>query len=908
MSKNNQILTDSSLCNDINLKGYSIANKGFSFTRNSILNNYSQEVIDACWESLSINIIQNYQSGKGTSIKNFGVFSFKSAELNLEGTTNEYIRDKKPREPIFLVSKDFNNEFKIGEYTKQNGIRYYNQKENKNIPIVKFNLAEIAFSLSIPKDEVENILKHLIKCIGELIKNNNFKGKIMPGLGVLLSRKNIVAVKFNDEFIIENKFKNRKLNFFKKNLTLDMDMDNAQDVVINECHNINRIYEDLKSNNSLYTLCEKSAKDYMKKQYNITFDKFIRNKNNNKSNENSLRNNIYNKNKIRIQLDDPIINKIKNKNNKNNKTEIGQNSSNSNILNIIDEEILNNIGYYKGILIKECKNLDETNNGLITKEDAINALLKSKISDKIDYNLAKEIVEFYNKTENVEYMKFIAQLTKDYNLFSIKKIGKSKNFFKKENLFNKNVFDKFKSKKDLFQKKYNITFRAYNDTNKLRANSIDVSKNNNIKIINNTEIKNNNINENTKNNDDDYKNNIKENNEGIINNKNKENDIKIKDSIIKDNENNNDKNNTDKIDKNKVNNNEKKSINNNNNYTKTVEDFYTEKETEEMKSKLSRIISLIPEIKRKYFISLDQKICCQELNRILTEHELFYPKETIISILKFIGIKNYNSFSLKEFINYVKTCKVLQTSLSMTEFNQIFKKLKDIIYINGGAKFLFNNNLNNKETIDCDTFVKILKNKSSFSEEILIYAFRYLVKTDREFNMNDYINYFDNPNEKIIFDKPYFLKMMKIIINLINNMHLKAEEYYAHLISNNISTEEKVLTRLNWIKYIQNDQLPFSAEELDNLFNWLDYKKDNVLDLEEFVKCYNFCLKPLTILKDIIHTNKLDIEDLAHRMKININELENYDYYTFAEKIKQLDYTLPEEFILKLFNELCEKK
>ena len=157
MSTNSQMLTDATLCNEINSKGFSIANKGFMFSRNSLLNNYSQEVIDACWESLSINVIQNYQRGKGTSIKDFGIFSFKGPDVNLEGTTNEYIRDKKPREPVFLVSKDFNNEFKIGEYTKQNGIRYYNQKDKKNISIVKLNIAEIAFTLSLPKDEVGNI-------------------------------------------------------------------------------------------------------------------------------------------------------------------------------------------------------------------------------------------------------------------------------------------------------------------------------------------------------------------------------------------------------------------------------------------------------------------------------------------------------------------------------------------------------------------------------------------------------------------------------------------------------------------------------------------------------------------------------------------------------------------------------
>jgi len=174
--------------------------------------------------------------------------------------------------------------------------------------------------------------------------------------------------------------------------------------------------------------------------------------------------------------------------------------------------------------------------------------------------------------------------------------------------------------------------------------------------------------------------------------------------------------------------------------------------------------------------------------------------------------------------------------------------------------------------------------------------------------MNDYINYFENPKDKINFDEPYYLKMMKKIINLVNSLSFKPEEYFDHLVSNNISTEEKVLTRINWIKYIQKDQLPFSAEELDNLFNWIDTKKDNVMDLEEFVNCYNFCLKPLTTLKDLININKLDIEDLAHRMKIDMNEIEKMDYSSFAQKIKRIDYTLPDEFIIKLFRALIDLK
>ena len=53
--------------------------------------------------------------------------------INLEGTTNQYVRDKKPKNPVFIVSKEYIRGFAAGEYTRQNGIRYYTQKESKDI-------------------------------------------------------------------------------------------------------------------------------------------------------------------------------------------------------------------------------------------------------------------------------------------------------------------------------------------------------------------------------------------------------------------------------------------------------------------------------------------------------------------------------------------------------------------------------------------------------------------------------------------------------------------------------------------------------------------------------------------------------------------------------------------------------
>ena len=257
-------INSAALCNSLNSKGFSLANQGFTLCRPDFIMNYSQEVIDACWSSIAINVIQNYQRGKGTSIKGFGTFTFKNSTLNLDGTTNQNIRDKKPKMPVFIVSKELCEKFCAGEYTRQNGIRYYNQKESKNIPIVKLNMAEMAYSLSISKEEASNLLKHLIIHIRDTIINRTFKNKILPGLGVLMNRNNLLAVKFNDEFIKDVLYKNEKLVHTKKNVKLDNDFDTAQNVMANECLTPFENIEKLKATNSLHTVFEKSGKNYVK--------------------------------------------------------------------------------------------------------------------------------------------------------------------------------------------------------------------------------------------------------------------------------------------------------------------------------------------------------------------------------------------------------------------------------------------------------------------------------------------------------------------------------------------------------------------------------------------------------------------------------------------------------------------
>ena len=813
--------------------------------RENIIAKFTQEELDSCWASLSTNIIQNYHRGKATFIKGFGTFTFKGVDLNLEGTTNEIIRDKKERGPIFLVSKEFIHDLKSGEYTKQYGVRYFTSKENKNIPILNINFAEIAFSLSMSKDKVYEIIKHLILYIKESIIKKKFKNKIMPGLGVLILKQNILAVKFNENFGNFIKSKNKKLNDLKNNLSLDMCFDNAKELEIGTCPDVYKTSENIKAMNSLSTECQQSAKNFLKNKYNIHILNNNFKINSNPQNTffaNERKEDNFYKNKFFRQKNFPFsfINDIKIKNlsssrNKNRKDLISQEnrSKHNNPLNNLDDNTLKTLSYFKGTMIKDCKDLDLEKTGSLPKEEAISVLIKN-IPD-LNHDIAQKIIEFYFVSDQIDYMKLIAYLIK----------GSKNTFIKKKNYFN---FASFILKAIKTEK---------NDS--LSDNPIVFKKNVNLRsVIQKSKAK-------------------------------KLAQIKEADK---------------EIEKMKENEMEKKR------YEKEKEMFFENKQKmiEKNKQELRIISNLIPEIKIKYAVFLDQNITSEELMRIFNKHDIFYQKNKLEDLLKFLEIKDINKFSLNEFINSILLCKLINTSIDASQFSDILNQIKDIIYMHGGKDFLFNNEINNRNTIDINTFVKLIKDKSSLSVDILKNVFYYIVKTNRDMTIDDYNEYFvskiTNLNK---YDEQYILNMMKKIILKMNDKFMNPSEYFDHLLSYNINTQLRVLSRLNWIKYMQLEKYDFHAEDLDHLFNWIDIKKDNVIDIDEFTNKCLYSLKPLNIMRNIIHNNKLDIEDLAHRMKIDISEIKKFDYETFLGHVKRLDYTLPESFIRKIFDELKQE-
>ena len=821
-----------------------MANKGKQINRGVMLSNYTNETIKDCWESLTINVIHNYEKGKGTVIKGFGTFTYKRQFVNLEGTTNEYFRDKREDEPVFIVSKDLNKNCLPGEYTQLNTIRYFIQKENKNIPMVPLSYSEIAYRLSMSKDEVENIITNLIKNIGDSISEGKFKNKIFPNLGVLFIKYNIIAMKFNDEFVEKIKDKNPKLIKSKKFEPINIKINLNKTITSrNYMKTFNDFFNnDLKANNSLNTKLDKSGFDYLKIKYDIDVTKFP-----NHELKNIYKN--YDENDGELNFINDYI-PINTRNKKQNK-KINQFLSSP--LFDLDDETISSLEYYKGILILNAKKFDNDKYGTITKEEAISALLHSNISEKIDSNLCKNIVEYYNKTDNIEYMKFIAKIIKDAKDYLFIKHAKSElntSEIKKDTFYN--IKNNWKNDKQIFNKMNKSCSNEFFPSRKL-----NISKSPNENKINNLNV--------------------------LPSLKRKKLKFKSNLRYIQEETKNDD-------------------ISNNASFEdeKEIDKFCNYKNIEELKSMINNIKLIISDLRQKYLTSISQNISSFEFLNILKKYNISYPKENLDNFLIFLGIKDVNAFSIEDFIFYLKHCKVAETKLDKNELNKILEKLKDITFINGGITFLFKTEKNN--TLTCENFIKIFKEKTEYDSEVLKDFFYYLVKNDRNFTLDDYFKYFENDKKDL--NEYYYIENMKIIIKEINNKHLTPDEYFDHLLSYNISTKDKFITRINWIKYLQKEKINLSAKDCDNLFKWIDTKKDELIDIDEFVSKYNFTTKPLTTFKDIIYNNKLDIEDLAYKMGMKVDEIKQLNYEEFKDKIKNIDKTLSDSFIRSIFDEL----
>ena len=404
--------------NMINKTAFGSFNKWGGITYSDILSKYPKEIIDNCWLVFSQAIIENYSKGKGTFIKNFGTFTFTNEEYSLEGTTNQYIRDIKRRNPVFIVSKEFIDYIKPGIFSKKYGLIYNTQKENKNISIVKLNFSKMSLALNISKEEVYTIIDSIIKNMSDSIRRLQFKEKKIPDVGSFLVKNNIFGVKFDQNLIDEISEKSQKLFHIKKNFKFGMETKDSIGVRHRNIKDIDKAERDIRSKVSTITKISNSADTWLKNNMDIDIKKDI------EDTDTQNTNNFYTtqKNDLNIKNDYLVDQRYY------------RDYPLQDLYGLkIPQNILEGIYNNRHILLRAMKQVDRHGDGLIQKFEFINTFHKQNCHHLLRIELIDKIVNIYlNNDESiimVNYENLLRELFKDikniinneYHLFPINK-------------------------------------------------------------------------------------------------------------------------------------------------------------------------------------------------------------------------------------------------------------------------------------------------------------------------------------------------------------------------------------------------------------------------------------------------------------------------------------------------------
>ena len=772
-------------------------------SRENILKSFNQNIIDKAWNALCLYIAQNYESGRGTIIKGFGVFTYTSSEVNLEGTTNQYSRDRKGKRPVFIVSKEFNEYLKPGQYNPSSGLLiYYTQKQNNSLSHVRLNYAEIAYSLGIKKEECSMIIQNILLYIDNSIRNQTFDSKEMPHLGTLLLRGNIFGVKFNDEFSRNSNVPQHRYRT-KKDIELYMEPEENKVVTYKDIKDVDKALKNLRPHSSVNTRITKSASNWLKNNLGVDIDEIMPDQGGNpyydefnEYNKDNIDNKKHKANNRYDYIEAAPQDRERNLNFINDKKVKIKPKSKLRLANLnIPSDILEAIEYHKSLIIKEMKNFDRKMSGIITRDECVRSFTKPNVHYSLNYQMALDICKLYtNNPDNVDYMKLMTQLLRDIKRL----IGSSQ--------FNDN-FDPATRTFYGGPKKATTKFRPMTP----RSTTSEYEQ----KRIGDTNI------------------------------------------------------NMQKVNLNSV--------------------------VKEMKS-IKLVLDLIM---KKYRTELDQPISINELCNKLRSFDIVYTKDKIAEILRYIGIEDISSFSLREFNDRMNLCKIINKELSSEEIMSEFKKLKDIIYTLGGQKFIFDNN---RKYISKNEFIDKILSKTNFEYETLNNIYIYLLKTDRDFTIDDYNTYFIEDQRAMddLFDD----NAIREIIKRIEGRQMKIDEYFSHLLSYNNITTVNNISRYEFHKICLIEKYPYSAEEIDHIFDMIDLKHDNYIDRGEFNTVITKVMRPLYQIQDTIRRNRLDIEDVAFRLELTKNRNQVLNFTQFEEKMKKLDYTFTYYFMKELFNEI----
>jgi len=837
----------SKLSNTINNIGFGAFNHKGEINHVDILSSYSPKILEESWTQLSNFIKKNYEAGKGTLIKGFGAFTFTNPEYNLEGTTNQYKRDLKLRRPVFIVSNEFLDFLKPGQFTKRGGLIYYTQKLNNKVNLVKFNFTELAFALNISKEECQNIITTIIKEMADEIISRKFRSRELPGLGIILIRGNIFGVKFFSDFNLETYKQVEKLNFTKNNLELYMNV-HKTDQAQADVPNAEKAVKELNPKDSVITHLVNGADEWLHQNLGIHPNEYDNNiethKNFNKI-ENYDRNQKWKGNHF---FKAPTHNKLY-------QTPQGLMRNNSNLYNSNDnsslsttnasqtnsgkvtlrslcypKEILQALVANKGQIIREMKSYDKRNNGLISRFEVARSFYKANCHPALSMNNINDIIKVYaDNKDYIDYYKLITSLIKE-----VKGILKGTSFCKYG-------FDDLSST-------FNNKFRLGKITD-----FVDDSNKKNLSVS--------------------------------VSNKNFNNLLKNDNS-------------------------EKYSPNEYLNMKVPVVDVEKEINTiklifdEVMNHKATHFRSADLE----KFKDDNNILNYHDFIQLLKVFNITYPTDKILKILKFMKIDNPMKMSLNILNDKLKKCKISTYEMTSDDLEQALRdilfnpqlNLKNSLFQNKNEDLtlkIFLKKTHNK-TIYSDNILTelfhIMSNKKDtlkYNEFISYYSNP--VYVDKNVNTNLTQRFFEQSCERIL--------------KHTQDLRMTPYQYFNRLLSYNYLRSENTMGIQDFVLAVLQEpyEPQFSEEQLEFIFHKMDTNKDGRLDRKEFRYAITKENNALFKMQDIVKNLRLTVDDLAYRLEIDKNsENKNITFYQFKTKMKKMDGYYTNEFIEGLFIEL----
>ena len=818
-------------------------NSAAPISRESLISGISSDCVAKCWELMCAQVLRNFQAGKGTVIPKFGTFTFKDPSISLEGTTNQVIRDKKPRLPVFIVSSEFVQNIKPGIHSDKGSITHYEQKLNNGINLVKLNLVEISLSLQIGKAEANIVLDNLMKFLGDKIKSGEFKNKDMPGIGSLILRNKLLAVKFNNSVAETCQELPQKLNEIKKHISLSNEIISIENQQINSHEKLSNLnshtnnYQNFKGIRNLPNLSKSVAnlrpqsalmckvtpdgEKWLKSNLNIEVGeiKEIPIQVDNRENSTQLKN-FFNDEGKNIKI---AAKKLKDLNLRN--------------------SILEDIVYQKSFIINQLKSFDSTKKGQLNKEQVQKAFLNARIDD-LDASTINSILSLYmhsqsstyknsttntfisnnvsnmfntNKVESTDYMNLMLLLVKD-----IKDILTVKN---KPDFFSNNDYSNLSTIKKTNTSQYSK--KNLNDFAKSFSNNLNSSYSQPTKTINSTKNK--------------EKPNKKVNLEEV-----KTEIITIKTT------------------------------------TSNIKDKYS--------VRLGQIISSYEfcNILKEFSIVYPHDKIIDILNFLELDPRFF----TLIDFFK-------NLDNCKILVNETLTEDIVKAIKQIKDIAYT-NGGKNFFF----PKFPEKQLISKSDFIKC-VRSKLKTFSDELVEGVFYYITK--MDRDLTYNdyLNYFESPVSTVNNNIFVNSESFLhNATEIIIDKMKHNQLKEEEYFERFNRFKNNRTENLLNRYDFHFALEKENFSFSAEERDIIFNAMDKKKDDLIDREEFVSFLKVVHDPLFKLQDTIKKNSLEIEEIIFRMNINANKPEVLDFWSFKNRMKLLNSTFSHEFVFALFLQL----